>query len=204
VIGALVNADGNVLEVKLHALMAAVCALEAQSASSGSSSPPIPNSPSGRTLKAWFDAIDSVDRVLILFRGRRAVLLRPMTRKRKTMIPVILVFLLVVPGWAQKKRDWIAGRMVELSHSQKTEFSPVAAGRDPMAGVAVARVSWNLTVESDSMRHSAEKQGGDFPFRKGSAIQFALDKKDLILLDSKNREVRAKILKSAPLKKPQW
>ena len=115
---------------------------------------------------------------------------------------VVLIFvLLAVPGFPQKKRDWIDGKIIEITHKQTTEFSPVAVGKDPMGGTTMTHITWTFVVESGGMRYTAEKGGDDFPYREGSGLKFVVEKKDLIFLDPKNKELKAKITKA--VLKPQ-
>lgn len=52
---------------------------------------------------------------------------------RKTILCLIAILCFSIPGSAQKKRDWIDGKVIDVKSEQKMETTPTQSGRDSMA-----------------------------------------------------------------------
>lgn len=63
-------------------------------------------------------------------------------------------------------------------------------------GLFFQRASWTYVIVGKGMRFTVRTDRPQFPFETGSDVKFAVEKKDLYFLDSKNKEIKGTITKA--------
>jgi hypothetical protein len=117
------------------------------------------------------------------------------------MKKVALVILLLVSLAYAKDRAWQSGKLVSVEVD--------AGSRTPQRvttwGTVTSYQSHNITVavEQNSVRYTATKQvytERDIPlFTENSTVRFVLDKNELIVVDERGKEFKARLAKKTSL-----
>jgi len=110
------------------------------------------------------------------------------------MTSIVLILALVVgPPLAQKKRDWMEGRVIEVNFREDLQVS-TASGRDGGGLTGTSKIAYfTYTVESNGTRYTLQEQATKPRYSEGAMIKFAVEKKNWFFLDEKGKEKKGEL-----------
>ena len=105
------------------------------------------------------------------------------------MTRVFLILALALsPPIAQKKRDWIDGKVTEVNYRREMEGPSVSATGAGTGGSVSYKDYFTYTVEANGTRYTLEEQATKPRFKESEVIKFAIEKKNWFVIDEKGKE----------------
>ncbi len=107
---------------------------------------------------------------------------------------LLIMSLLLSPPLAQKKRDFVDGKVLHVEMKEELEVQ-TASGRDGGGMTGSQRVMYfTYTVDAGGTRYDCKEQATKARFNEGQSVKIAFEKKNWYVIDEKGKEKKGDIL----------
>ena len=107
---------------------------------------------------------------------------------------LVILALVVGPPLAQKKREWMEGKILEVNFRRDMEGPNIE--RATGAGTSGAlnyKDFFTYVVQAGDTRYTLEEQATKQRFGEGQTIKFAVEKKNWFIIDEKGKEKKGNL-----------